>query len=78
MLLFQAFLSAQKRQEQELEALELQRRLNQTKRQISEPEETQEEDTSHEEIVENAFGFLPSATEREEEPRQDRTQVTPP
>ncbi|KAG7321570.1 hypothetical protein KOW79_014428 [Hemibagrus wyckioides] len=69
-----AFLSAQKRQERELAALELQRRLNQTKRQISEPEETQEEDTSHEEMVENAFRFLPSATESEEEPRQDRTQ----
>ncbi|KAK3531122.1 hypothetical protein QTP70_012102 [Hemibagrus guttatus] len=69
-----AFLSAQKRQERELEALELRRRLTETKRQISEPEDTQEEDTSHEEMVENAFGFLPDSTEIEEEPRQARTQ----
>ncbi|KAK2831780.1 hypothetical protein Q7C36_016866 [Tachysurus vachellii] len=69
-----AFLSAQEREERELEALELQRRHIETNRQTSETEDSEEEDTSHEEMVEKEFQFLPSPTERSEEPRQDNTQ----
>ncbi|KAB5550675.1 hypothetical protein PHYPO_G00056580 [Pangasianodon hypophthalmus] len=69
-----AFLSAQERQEQELAAVELQRTLSKTNRQTSETQDKREEDKSDEEMVENMFGFLPDATEGQEEPRQDSTQ----
>lgn len=69
-------MSAQEREERELEALELQRRHIETNRQTSETEDSEEEETSHEEMVEKEFQFLPTPTERSEEPRQDDTQVT--
>lgn len=77
--LFQAFSSAQERQERELADLELQRSDSESIRQRASPtQEQQQEEKSDEEMVENMFGFLPDATERRAETRQEETQVTPP
>lgn len=75
-MLLQAFFSAQERQAQELAALELQRTHNETNHHTSETGDKQDEDKHDEKMVENIFGFLPASTEKQEEPRQNSTQVT--
>uniref|UniRef100_A0AAY4EUX2 Uncharacterized protein n=1 Tax=Denticeps clupeoides TaxID=299321 RepID=A0AAY4EUX2_9TELE len=60
-LLFQAFLSAQEKQDEELAALERQRRLEDVLRSKREQEAAaQSESITDQEMVDNIFGFLPS------------------
>ncbi|XP_072547051.1 unconventional myosin-VIIb [Salminus brasiliensis] len=61
-----AVLSAQEKQAQDLAALELQRRLEEVLSQSQ--EDTKSEEASDEELVEDIFGFLPSAVGGQEGP----------
>lgn len=74
LVLSQAFLTAQEKEAQELAALELQQRLEELLRKNEEAAKSQTKED--EEMVENLFGFIPSALGGQEGPAPEGFEVS--
>lgn len=75
MVVFQAVLTAQEKEAQELAALELQRKLEEVLIQTQENAKEAKSEVSDEEIVDNVFDFLPSTVGGQEGPAPEGFEV---